>query len=141
MKWYQRRVHGESISELHISNMKVLISLTVGVCSALARPDSPPAGYAPAAPAYPDEPPKYAYSYSVQDDYTGNNYGANEDRDGYATSGSYYVALPDGRLQKVTYTVNGDGGYVADVTYEGEAQYPEAKPYSPPAPAYKPAAL
>ena len=90
-------------------------------------------------PAYPDEPPKYTYSYSVKDDYSNNNYGANEDRDGYATSGSYYVALPDGRLQKVTYTVNGDGGYVADVTYEGEAQYPEAKPYSPPAPAYKPA--
>merc|ERR1712130_174107 len=84
MKWYQRRVHGESISELHISNMKVLISQTGVVCSALARPGSPPAGYAPAAPAYPDEPPKYAYSYSVQDDYTSNNYGANEDRDGYA---------------------------------------------------------
>merc|ERR1712130_640210 len=133
MGWYQRRVHGESISELHISNMKVLISLTVVVCSALARPDSPPAGYAPAAPAYPDEPPKYAYSYSVQDDYTSNNYGANEDRDGYATSGSYYVALPDGRLQKVTYTVNGDGGYVADVTYEGEA-----RPYNPPKTSYNP---
>ena len=57
----------------------------------------------------------------------------------------------------MTYTVNGDGGYVADVTYEGEAQYPEVnnsfcfssktdnfttqvKPYAPPAPAYKPAA-
>merc|ERR1719379_3287095 len=118
--------------------MKVLISLTVLVAATLARPDKAPAGYAP-APAYPDEPPKYTYSYSVQDDYTSNNYGANEDRDGYATSGSYYVALPDGRLQKVTYSVNGDGGYVADVTYEGEAQYPEAKPYAPPAPAYKPA--
>jgi len=118
--------------------MQVLLSLTVIVSCALARPDAPPS-YAPAAPAYPDEPPKYTYSYSVQDDYTSNNYGANEDRDGYATSGSYYVALPDGRLQKVTYTVNGDGGYVADVTYEGEAQYPEAKPYAAPAPAYKPA--
>ena len=119
---------------------QVILSLTVFVAAALA--DTAPA-YAPAPaykePAYPDEPPKYTYSYSVQDDYSKNNYGANEDRDGYATSGSYYVALPDGRLQKVTYTVNGDGGYVADVTYEGEAQYPEAKPYSPPAPAYKPA--
>merc|ERR1712088_403891 len=112
--------------------------------AALARPDKAPASYAPApaykpAPSYPEEPPKYTYSYSVKDDYSHNNYGATEDRDGYATSGSYYVALPDGRLQKVTYSVNGDGGYVADVTYEGEAQYPEAKPYAPPAPAYKPA--
>merc|ERR1712117_198619 len=134
-------------STLRYTSMKVLISLTVLATAALARPDKAPASYAPApvaykpAPSYPEEPPKYTYSYSVKDDYTSNNYGASEDRDGYAPSGSYYVALPDGRLQKVTYTVNGDGGYVADVTYEGEAQYPEAKPYSPPAPAYKPAAL
>merc|ERR1712226_490426 len=52
--------------------------------------------------------------------------------------GSYTVALPDGRIQKVTYTSNGYDGYVAEVTYEGTAVYPEAKPYSPaPAPAYK----
>ena len=89
-----------------ISNLipwsQVFLSLTVLLAAALARPDAPPAGYAP-APAYPDEAPKYTYSYSVQDDYTSNNYGATEDRDGYATSGSYYVALPDGRLQKVIY--------------------------------------
>ena len=132
---YSRRVRIK-----HEILLQVLLSLTVFVAAAMA--DTAPA-YAPAPaykePAYPDEPAKYTYSYSVKDDYTSNNYGADENRDGYATSGSYYVALPDGRLQKVTYTVNGDGGYVADVTYEGEAQYPEAKPYSPPAPAYKPA--
>ena len=44
--------------------------------------------------------------------------------------------LPDGRVQIVTYTA-GPEGYVADVKYEGEAQYPEYKPH--PAPAYKPA--
>ena len=128
----------------NIYSTQVLISLTVLVTAALARPDKAPASYAPVpaykpAPSYPEEPPKYTYSYAVKDDYSNNNFGATEDRDGYATSGSYYVALPDGRLQKVTYSVNGDGGYVADVTYEGEAQYPEAKPYAPPAPAYKPA--
>merc|ERR1711997_549316 len=117
------------------NTMKVLLATCclLAVAAALPRPDGPP----PAA--YPDVPAAYAYSWAVKDDYTNNNYGQDEKRDGYATSGSYYVALPDGRLQKVTYSVNGDGGYVADVTYEGEAQYPEAKPYAPPAPAYKPA--
>ena len=107
------------------------------VVVALARPDGPAPAYGP-GPAYADEPAKYAYAWAIKDDPTYNNYGQNENRDGYATSGSYYVALPDGRLQRVTYSVNGDGGYVADVTYEGVAQYPEVKPYAP-AP-YKPAA-
>ena len=96
----------------------------------MPRPDNAPS-YA-AAPAYPDVPAKYAYNYAVKDDYTNNNFGQEESRDGYAASGSYYVALPDGRLQKVTYSVNGDGGYVADVTYEGEAI-----PYVAPAKGYK----
>ena len=106
-----------------------------------------PAPYHPAPykqPAY-DEPAKYEYQYAVQDDYSKVDFDANEARDGYATNGGYRVALPDGRVQVVTYTV-GDAysGYVADVSYEGEAQYPEYKPtykaapYHP-APAYKPA--
>ena len=93
---------------------------------AVALADNP-APYQEPAPG----PAVYSYNWAVKDDYTSNNYGQNEERNGDATSGSYYVALPDGRLQKVTYSVNGYGGYVADVTYEGEAQYPEAKPYKP----------
>ena len=59
---------------------------------------------------------------------------------GKAVSGSYTVALPDGRIQTVTYTADHYNGYVADVSYSGEAVYPkyEPKPYKP-APAYKPA--
>ena len=109
--------------------MLLVLSL-VGV--ALGAPSQP--GYGP-----PPSPPKYDFNYAVKDDYSGNDFGHQEARDGYDTQGSYYVQLPDGRLQKVTYTVNGDSGYLAEVSYEGEAQYPEAKPYSPPAPAYKPA--
>ena len=76
----------------------------------------------------------------VLDDYSQNNYGLTETRDGYITQGEYFVNLPDGRLQKVkhstdrtwaeswwcqvTYTVDGDAGYVADIVYTGEAQYP-----------------
>merc|ERR1712106_1120206 len=112
------------------ANMQVLIAFSALVAASLAAPQ----GYA-AEPAYPDEPALYTYNLAVKDDYTNNNFGTEEKRDGYAAQGSYYVSLPDGRLQKVAYSVNGDGGYVADVTYEGEAQYPEAKPYVP-APAY-----
>ncbi len=78
------------------------------------------------------------YQYAVKDDYSGVDFSQNENRDGYATSGSYSVALPDGRIQTVTYTVtDGESGYVADVSYQGEAQYPKYEPK--PAPAYKPA--
>merc|ERR1712025_401086 len=102
------------------------------VAVSLAAPSQPSYGYAP-QPSY-EEPAKYDFNYAVKDDYSGNDFGHQEARDGYDTQGSYYVQLPDGRLQKVTYTVNGDSGYVAEVTYEGEAQYPEYEPK-----AYKPA--
>merc|ERR1711981_478828 len=95
-----------------------------------------PAPYHP-EPAY-DGPAVYQYGYAVADDYSGSNFAANENRDGYATNGEYRVNLPDGRTQIVTYSVaDAYGGYVADVKYEGEAVYPEYKPapYHPAKPA------
>merc|ERR1712172_390697 len=78
--------------------------------------------------------PIYNYAYAAADDYSGVNFGQTENRDGYATSGSYNVARPDGRIQTVTYRVDGDSGYIADVQYSGEAKY---APYKPaPAPVY-----
>ena len=35
-----------------------------------------------------------SYTYGVNDDYSGANFQQTESRDGYATSGSYTVALP-----------------------------------------------
>merc|ERR1711936_1019522 len=116
------------------------------VAVAVAAPAGPPAPYHPApahAPAphpakYVDEAPKpYAFQYGVADDYSGAKFNAQETADGKAVSGSYQVALPDGRIQTVTYTADHYNGYIADVKYEGTPVYPEAKPYHPaPKPGY-----
>ena len=82
--------------------------------------------------SYPDVPPKYSYEWQVNDQYSNNNYGQDESRDGDSTIGSYFVLLPDGRTQKVSYTVDAYGGYKAEVTYEGEAKpQPTARKYQP----------
>ncbi|XP_068210634.1 pro-resilin-like [Palaemon carinicauda] len=69
---------------------------------------------------------KYNFNWDVNDDSSSNEFGHQEARDGEDTQGSYYVHLPDGRLQKVSFHVDGDDGYIAEVTYSGEAQFPES---------------
>ncbi|XP_064113645.1 pro-resilin-like [Macrobrachium nipponense] len=108
--------------------MMTKICLLVALVAAVfGAPSQPQYGYAP-PPSY-EEPAKYDFNYAVKDDYSGNDFGHQEARDGYDTQGSYYVLLPDGRLQKVSYNVNGDSGFVAEVTYEERLrpknQYPE----------------
>ncbi|XP_063589487.1 uncharacterized protein LOC134766524 [Penaeus indicus] len=66
---------------------------------------------------------QYSIQYTVRDESSGTNFGHQEDRDGYRTQGLYYVQLPDNRVQKVTYYVDGKSGFVAHVTYERKAQY------------------
>ena len=70
---------------------------------------------APKAPTYKtepvyDTPAYYSYEYAVNDDYAKTHFNANEARDGYTTNGEYRVLLPDGRVQKVTYTVDAYNG-------------------------------
>ncbi|XP_076059577.1 uncharacterized protein LOC143036216 [Oratosquilla oratoria] len=113
--------------ELYSSQKLVLLAALV----ALATADTAPLYGHPAPPPVRVAPAKYDFNYAVKDEYSGNDFGHQEARDGYDTQGSYYVLLPDGRLQKVAYTVIGDAGFVADVTYEGEAKYPEYKPAPP----------
>merc|ERR1719348_1512121 len=75
----------------------------------------------------PYDPPAYTFHYSVSDpSESGTVLSAQESRENEVTGGDYRVSLPDGRIQIVTYSVNGPQGYVADVKYEGEAVHPEA---------------
>merc|ERR1711962_500643 len=103
---------------------------------AYAEPESIEESYSvPSEEEYGYSPDKYDFDWSVKDGYPGNDFGQEESRDGDRTEGSYYVQLPDGRLQKVTYYVDGDSGFVAEVTYEGEAQY-SAESYEEPQDSY-----
>merc|ERR1712076_6806 len=137
---------GESTLRTKQLNMKVfIISACLAAAASAASVYAPaPVAYKPApayhAETYPDEISPYTYTYAVADDYSKANFNAEEASDGASNvQGSYSVALPDGRIQHVKYSSNGYDGYVADVTYEGTAVYPEAQPYAP-APAYgKPA--
>ena len=114
--------------------MKSFISTLLALAAlnnvAVARPDNRPSSYNTAL-SYADEPASYSYDWAVKDDSSNNNYGQTESRNGDKTTGSYYVLLPDGRIQTVTYSVDGYGGYVADITYSGEAKYPVPRKYKP----------
>ncbi|KAK8392564.1 hypothetical protein O3P69_014752 [Scylla paramamosain] len=123
--------------------------LLLAALAALATADQAPS-YTPPRPTYsapapsygpaePTGPAQYNFNWAVKDDYSGNDFGQEESRDGYNTQGSYYVLLPDGRLQRVNYRVEGDSGFLAEVSYEGEAQYPQQQSYGPaPTPSYRP---
>ncbi|MCL4153928.1 UNVERIFIED_CONTAM: hypothetical protein GTU68_015223 [Idotea baltica] len=67
----------------------------------------------------------YGFSYEVKDEEQGTDFRHQETRDGNYTEGLYTVMLPDTRLMTVTYYVDEQSGFVADIVYEGEAQYPE----------------
>merc|ERR1711892_1265039 len=93
-----------------------------------------------AAASYADplaEVSPYNFNYAVADDYSSSNFQAGETSDGLGgKTGSYSVALPDGRIQTVNYSTNEYDGYVADVSYSGTAVYPDA-PIVAAAPVYQ----
>merc|ERR1711944_234893 len=95
-----------------------------------------PVVYHAPAPAYhapvkyaKETPEPYSFTYGVSDDYSKANFNAAESGDANGVvGGSYTVSLPDSRIQTVTYTADHANGYVAEVSYSGEAVYPPAPP-------------
>ena len=85
--------------------------------------------------AYWDEPSEleedhfegYHFDYQVSDSESANYYGQTEDMDeSGVVKGEYYVNLPDGRTQIVTY-VTDRNGYHASVVYKGQASFDNPK--------------
>ncbi|KAK3869429.1 hypothetical protein Pcinc_025269 [Petrolisthes cinctipes] len=73
--------------------------------------------------SYESSEAKYDFDWAVRDGPSRNDFGQQETRDNDNTQGSYRVQLPDGRLQTVTYFVDGGSGYIADVKYDGSASF------------------
>merc|ERR1719351_611797 len=123
----------------------VLASALVAAAYAAAPPAyGAPAPYHP-APVEKLPPQPFAYEYGVVDDYSKANFKKTETQDANGVvSGSFTIALPDGRIQTTKYTADHVNGFVADVTYEGTPVYPpepaegdgHAPAYKAPAPAY-----
>ena len=101
-----------------------IILLLAAVSATLALPQ----GARPAAPADLSHKP-YGYQYGVEDTDTNNSFKKSEAKDASgAVTGSYVIALPDGRIQTTKYTADPVLGYRAEVTYQGSPVYPPVKP-------------
>ncbi|XP_066948538.1 pro-resilin-like [Macrobrachium rosenbergii] len=105
-------------------NAKVLLVVLGFAALAYARP-----GSFESFESFESGEGKYDFNWAVRDESSENDFGHQEARDGENTQGSYYVRLPDGRLQTVKYFVDGDSGYVAEVNYDGEARFPDSNSY------------
>ncbi|XP_046455915.1 pro-resilin-like [Daphnia pulex] len=100
----------------------ILVAMIAVVAANNAYKAAPPAYETPVT--YPPRP--YSFNYDVKDKESYADFVHSESSDTKVTTGSYRVELPDGRTQIVSYRAD-ENGYTADVTYEGEAQYPEYK--------------
>jgi len=80
-----------------------------------------PTGYT--HPQYKPVEANYDWEYAVKDNHY-NNFGHKESRHGYSATGTYYVSLPDGRIQTVTYVAD-ENGYKPVISFQGQAAYPD----------------
>merc|ERR1712106_547158 len=76
---------------------------------------------------YHEQPDPFAFEYGVHDDQYYTDFSEHRSGDEYGNIvGEYQVALPDGRIQHVKYTADGNyGGTVMEVSYTGEARHPD----------------
>merc|ERR1712112_181845 len=76
---------------------------------------------------YHEQPDPFKFEYGVHDDKYYTDFSEHRAGDEYGNIvGEYQVALPDGRIQYVKYTADGNyGGTIMEVSYKGEARHPD----------------
>ncbi|XP_068210711.1 pro-resilin-like [Palaemon carinicauda] len=116
-------------------NAKMII-VVLGLAAMAAADSRESFEYAPrrdsSEESYESSEARYSFNWAVDHDPSSNEFGHQESRDGDETQGSYYVELPDGRLQTVRYFVNGDSGYVAEVNHEDTSSAESVESYERP---------
>ncbi|XP_076055648.1 pro-resilin-like [Oratosquilla oratoria] len=63
-------------------------------------------------------PMNYQFDWNVDDEESSNYFGQREAAVDGRVDGNYHVWLPDGRLMRVTYYVDGDSGFVPTITFD-----------------------
>ncbi|XP_063849815.1 cuticle protein 18.6-like [Scylla paramamosain] len=104
-----------------MNQVAVMVVVVVAAVLTSAEPEPQPGHY---QQSYPSKIHPYDFKYHVDSHY-GANFGQHEKGDGKSVYGSYTVNLPDGRRQRVDYTADHYGGYVAKVSYYGKAHHPK----------------
>ncbi|XP_028173140.1 cuticle protein-like [Ostrinia furnacalis] len=89
------------------------------LCSAAAAVAVPAVPLAKLAYAEPEQPAQYEYSYTVEDQHSGDIKQQKENRNGDAVHGYYSLIQPDGTQRIVEYTADKEHGFNAVVRYEG----------------------
>merc|ERR1711982_183061 len=76
---------------------------------------------------YHEQPDPFKFEYGVHDDKYYTDFSEHRAGDEYGNIvGEYQVALPDGRIQYVKYTADGNyGGTIMEFSYKGEARHPD----------------
>lgn len=99
---------------------RVLMLVGVLAGGALALPQSYGArsGQGKQLQPQPQVPMNYDFQWEVNNEEYQNFYGQQERADNGRVDGSYHVWLPDNRLMKVTYYVEGESGFVPTITFE-----------------------